>query len=94
MKFDPAAAQTEDTDLYQGLGFPTGWPSTRKATPTSVTPGGLKALPGGRVDRRWSSKAPRNLTPSTTVNGSSMNGVAVDGDNLYVTMTTSVSGVY
>ena len=30
--------------------------------------------------------------PSTTVNGSSMNGVAVDGDNLYVTMTTSLSG--
>ena len=92
--FDPAAAQPKTRIYTQGLGFPNGLAFDAKgnAYVGDTWQGVLKVLPGGRVDRRWSSKAPRNLTPSTTVNGSSMNGVAVDGDNLYVTMTTSVSG--
>lgn len=93
-RFDPDAAQPKPRIYTRASASPTDSPSTRRATPTSATPqqGVLKVLPDGQVDRRWSARAPRNLAPTATVNGSSMNGVAVDGDTLYVTMTTSLTG--
>lgn len=46
----------------------------------------------GTIDRAWTAKAPRNLTPTSTVNGTGMNGMAIDGGIAYVGMTTSSSG--
>lgn len=92
--FDPAAAQPKPRKYTSGLGFPNGlaFDSKGNAYVGDTWQGVLKVRPDGKVDHRWSSKAPRNLAPSATVNGSSMNGVSVDGDTLYVTMTTSLTG--
>lgn len=93
-RFDPDAAQPKPRIYTSGLGFPNGltFDAEGNAYVGDTWQGVLKVLPGGKVDRRWSSRAPRNLAPSATVNGSSMNGVAVDGGTLYVTMTTSLTG--
>ena len=92
--FNPTAAQPKPRIYTAGLGFPNGlaFDAVGNAYDGDTWQGVLKVLPGGKVDRGWSSKAPRNLAPSGTVNGSSMNGVAVDGGTLYVTMTTSLTG--
>ncbi|GAB04678.1 hypothetical protein GII30_21825 [Gordonia amarae] len=93
-RFDPDAAQPKPRIYTRGLGFPNGlaFDAQGNAYVGDTWQGVLKVLPDGQVDRRWSARAPRNLAPTATVNGSSMNGVAVDGDTLYVTMTTSLTG--
>ncbi|MFT4125027.1 MAG: hypothetical protein QM662_02200 [Gordonia sp. (in: high G+C Gram-positive bacteria)] len=94
LRFDPQATHPVTRTFAAGLGMPNGMDFDARGnlyvadTAVRVT----KIRPDGTVDRRWTAAAPANLAPSATINGTGTNGVAVVGDDVYVTLTSSLSG--
>jgi sugar lactone lactonase YvrE len=100
VRFDPRAAQPVPQVFARGLGMPNGLAvgADRAVYLADGALGLLRLRPDGqvdpdsRIDEAWSRTAPQNLSPSTTVNGTGINGVTILGDDLYVTMTVSATG--
>ncbi|WP_262365797.1 SMP-30/gluconolactonase/LRE family protein [Gordonia sp. OPL2] len=94
LRMNPTDRQPTPHELARGLGMPNGM---------AFGPGGnlyvadsnrgvLRIGPQGLLDEAWSARAPKNLSPDGTINGTGTNGIVVIGDDLYVTLTTSLTG--
>ena len=91
--FDPQAARPVARTVVRGLGMPNGLAfDDDGAMYVADSAVGVVRIEGGRIDWRWTGRAPKNLAPSSTVNGTGMNGIVIRGDAAYVTMTTSLTG--
>ncbi|WP_238403502.1 hypothetical protein [Gordonia desulfuricans] len=91
---DPTVRQPVPRVFATGLGMPNGLAVADDGA-VSVADGRLgltRITPGGRIDTAWSDTAPKNLAPTSTVDGTGVNGVALVGENLYVTLTLSATG--
>lgn len=94
VSFDPASKKPAVRTVARGLGMPNGLAITRDGTMyvADSNLGVVKVHKDGSIDRRWTARAPRNLAPNATVNGTGMNGIAISGGAAYVTMTQSLTG--
>jgi len=94
LRFDPVAAHPSTQVFATGLGMPNGlgFDSAGRAYVADSNLGVLRLDRTGAIDQAWSARAPKNLAPSATINGTGMNGLAVIGNAVYVTMTESVTG--
>nr|WP_212763441.1 hypothetical protein [Gordonia araii] len=93
-RFDPKSPKPVARVFARGLGLPNGlaFDDDGFGYVGDTWRGVVRLRRNGTIDHAWSARAPQNLRPTATVNGTSINGVAVIGDNLYVTMTTSLTG--
>ncbi|MGC4933974.1 SMP-30/gluconolactonase/LRE family protein [Gordonia sp. DT30] len=94
VRFDPQSRAPIARTFAAGLGMPNGLAIDAHGA-VYVADGALGVLrlrPDGHIDEPWSSRAPKNLAPTATVNGTSANGLVAVGDDLYLTMTTSLTG--
>ncbi|AZG45615.1 NHL repeat-containing protein [Gordonia insulae] len=94
LRMDPTAAVPRAEVFASGLGMPNGM-AFDAAGRLYVADGNLGVVRidrAGRIDEPWSRMSPKNLAPSATVNGTSTNGIVVVGNDLYVTLTTSLTG--
>ncbi|WP_237010271.1 SMP-30/gluconolactonase/LRE family protein [Gordonia zhenghanii] len=93
VSFDPAAPERVRVEA-RGLGMPNGLAFDERGTMyvADSNLGVVRVRGDGTIDRAWSARAPRNLAPDATVNGTGMNGMAIVGGDAYVGMTTSASG--
>ncbi len=93
-RFNPRSPRPIAGVFARGLGLPNGlaFDADGAGYVGDSWRGVIRLRRNGTIDRAWSSRAPHNLAPTSTVNGTSINGVAVVGRNLYVTMTTSLTG--
>jgi sugar lactone lactonase YvrE len=94
VSFDPTATKPAARTVARGLGMPNGMAITRDGTMyvADSNLGVVKVRKDGSIDRSWTVRAPKNLAPNTTVNGTGMNGIAISGGVAYVTMTQSLTG--
>ncbi|MGW0039800.1 SMP-30/gluconolactonase/LRE family protein [Gordonia sp. NPDC003376] len=91
---DPDVRQPVPKVFATGLGMPNGLAVADDGA-VYVADGRLGVLrisPNGRLDTAWSAAAPKNLAPTSTVDGTGVNGAVIVGDNLYVTLTFSATG--
>jgi len=93
-RFDPRAPKPTARPFARALGLPNGlaFDAAGAGYVGDTWRGVVRLRRNGTVDAGWSARAPHNLSPTLTVNGTSINGVAVVGRSLYVTMTTSLTG--
>ncbi len=94
ISFDPTAAKPTARTVARGLGMPNGMAITRDGTMyvADSNLGVVKVRKDGSIDRTWTARAPKNLAPNATVNGTGMNGIVISGRVAYVTMTQSLTG--
>lgn len=92
--FDPRRPQPVARTIVRGLGMPNGLAIAADGAMYVADSklGVVRIRPEGTIDHAWTARAPRNLAPSATVNGTGMNGIVLRGDAAYVTMTSSLSG--
>ncbi|WP_235831404.1 SMP-30/gluconolactonase/LRE family protein [Gordonia zhaorongruii] len=94
VSFDPADPTGPVRTEVRGLGMPNGLAIADDGA-MYVADSSLGVVRIGadkKIDRGWTARAPRNLAPTRTVNGTSMNGIVIIDDAAYVTMTSSLSG--
>lgn len=94
LRFDPVASQPVAHVFATGLGMPNGmaFDHDGRLYVADSKLGVLRLDRRGIVDDAWSRSAPKNLAPTSTVDGTGVNGIVVVGDDLYVTLTTSLTG--
>lgn len=94
VSFDPAGPSPAVRVVTRGLGMPNGLAVADDGTMYvgDSRLGVVRVRRNGSIDQAWTARAPKNLAPNATVNGTGMNGVVVLGDAVYVTMTSSLSG--
>ncbi|MDL9938979.1 hypothetical protein QSJ18_19715 [Gordonia sp. ABSL1-1] len=98
LRFRPPARTGPEPVLPQvfatGLGMPNGLAfDARGAVYVADSNLGVVRIdPRGVIDRGWTARAPKNLAPTTTVNGTGVNGIAIADGVAYVTLTSSLSG--
>lgn len=94
MRINPTAAQLNPQIFARNLGMPNGMtfgPDNYLYVADSRL-GLIRISPSGRLDAAWSARAPKSQSPNAVVNGVSLNGIASSGDDLFVTMTASLTG--
>lgn len=94
LRIDPRVPAPSATVFARGLGMPNGLAVDRTGD-VYVSDGRLGVVrirPDGSVDHAWSAAAPKNLSPSATINGTGINGAVIVGRDLYVTLTVSATG--
>ena len=81
-RFDPTAAQPTPTVFARGLGLPNGaiFDKAGNLYVADTARGVTRIRPDGTIDEAWTSQAPKDI-------GS--NGIAVQGNDLYLTLLTS-----
>ncbi|MGO3326965.1 SMP-30/gluconolactonase/LRE family protein [Gordonia sp. (in: high G+C Gram-positive bacteria)] len=93
ISFDPSVLERVRVEA-RGLGMPNGlaFDDMGAMYVADSNLGVVRVRRDGTIDRAWTARAPRNLAPDATVNGTGMNGMAIVDGNAYVGMTTSASG--
>lgn len=94
VRFDPTDERPTPTVVVDGLSMPNGMAIAADGAIYIADSGRglLRVRPDGSVDEQWSAAAPRNFDTDAQVNGFSLNGLALSGGDLYVTITASPSG--
>lgn len=94
VSFDPRRPRPVVRTVVRGLGMPNGLAIAADGAMYVADSklGVVRIRPDRTIDQSWTARAPRNLAPSGTVNGTGMNGIVLRGDAVYVTMTSSLSG--
>ncbi|MFE3193063.1 hypothetical protein ACFXHA_28900 [Nocardia sp. NPDC059240] len=94
LRFDPAAESPVPEVFTTGLALPNGaaFDASGNLYVADSLSGVLRIGRDGVVDAAWSALAPKNLDVLAGVDGAMINGLAVAGDSLYVTVTASVTG--
>lgn len=94
LRFDPAADNPVAQVFATGLGMPNGL-GLDAAGNVYVADSrlGLRRFhPDGALDADWTARAPQNLDLAGGVDGMEFNGLAVVGDSIYTTLSSSVTG--
>ncbi|QRY61853.1 hypothetical protein JVX90_15785 [Gordonia sp. PDNC005] len=94
VSFDPTSTKPTARTVARGLGMPNGMAITHDGTMyvADSNLGVVKVRKNGSIDHSWTARAPKNLAPNTTVNGTGMNGIVISGGAAYATMTQSLTG--
>ncbi|MGX1807435.1 SMP-30/gluconolactonase/LRE family protein [Nocardia sp. NPDC055321] len=91
VRFDPGAESPVAQPYATGLGMPNGldFDADGNLYVADSRLGVLRLLPGGGFDAAWNALAPKNFDLAKNVNGMTLNGAAIRGSDLYVTVTSS-----
>ncbi|GAC56901.1 hypothetical protein GOHSU_14_00680 [Gordonia hirsuta DSM 44140 = NBRC 16056] len=94
VSFDPAAAAPTVRTVTEGLGMPNGLAFADDGVMyvADSALGLLRIGRDGRIDHAWSARAPKSLSPTPTVNGVLLNGLAIRDGVAYVSLLESLSG--
>lgn len=94
VSFDPTSRHPRPHVVTRGLGMPNGlaFDDAGAMYVADSALGVVRIRVDGSIDRGWTARAPKNLAPDRTVNGTGMNGIAIAGDTAYVSMTESLTG--
>ncbi|MFI6168352.1 hypothetical protein ACIBCN_16335 [Nocardia sp. NPDC051052] len=94
VRFDPAASAPRPQTFASGLRTPNGasFDPTGNLYVADSSAGVVRIRSDGTLDQEWTAQAPRNFDVLHGVNGFFINGAAVAGDALYVTVTATVNG--
>lgn len=94
VRFDPNSAAPRPQTFVTGLGMPNGmaFDGAGNLYVADSASGVVRVRPDGTVDAAWTAQSPKNFDFGAGVNGYSMNGIVVQGNVLYVTVSESVTG--
>ncbi len=96
VRIDPAAATPVAVPFAVGLGMPNGLgfdaAGNVYVADSNWLSGVVRLRPDGTVDTAWTARAPRNFDILAGVDGYLLNGLAVSGAALYVSVSASVHG--
>lgn len=94
MTFAPSSKQPRARVYTTGLGMPNGLAFANDGAMyvADSSIGVVRIDRRGVIDRSWTARAPKNLSPNAIVNGTGMNGIVIIDDIAYVTLTSSLTG--
>lgn len=94
VRFDPTAENPVPEPFSTGLGMPNGlgFDAEGRAYVADSSLGVLRLRPDGTIDTAWTAAAPKNLDLAHAINGTTINGLVVVGDAVYITVTSSPTG--
>lgn len=94
VRFDPSVDHPAAQPFSTGLGMPNGmgFDAAGNLYVADSQLGVLKFGADGVLDPAWTAAAPKNFDLADGVNGMTLNGLTVAGEDVYVTVTASVTG--
>ncbi|MDG3014360.1 hypothetical protein [Speluncibacter jeojiensis] len=94
VRFDPNSPAPRPQPFVTGLGMPNGmaFDDAGNLYVADSASGVVRVRPDGTVDAAWTAQSPKNFDFGAGVDGYSMNGIVVQGEALYVTVSESMTG--
>ncbi|MFW0790921.1 SMP-30/gluconolactonase/LRE family protein [Gordonia sp. CPCC 205333] len=94
MAFSPSLKHPRPRAFAIGLGMPNGlaFATDGAMYVADSNIGVVRIDPRGVIDKSWTARAPKNLSPNAVVNGTGMNGIVIIDEIAYVTLTSSLTG--